>query len=90
MPLKSEHAAAEIEKLYNEKPAQYSEDIPAIPAIQRRAESGRDPRRGARRPRKWLARKRVGEKGHPGRIPHGRIVDMSIDRARQPFFDKST
>ena len=37
-----------------------------------------------------LARERLGQAGHPARLPLRRLVDMSADHGRWPFFDKDT
>ncbi len=82
----------EIERLYDEKPAAYSEDDfqafeefrRALNAgVVRAAEPAPDSRTG------WRVNPWV-KKGILLGFRMGGIVDMSIDAARQPYFDKST
>ena len=74
------------------KPAEYTEDhFRAVRRFKRRAERGRDPRGGARsvQPTGWRVNGWV-KKGILLGFRMGAIVDMSVDPARQPCFDKAT
>ncbi len=82
----------EIERLYDERPAAYSEDdFQAFEEFRRALNAGvvraAEPCPGTRtgwRVNTWV------KKGILLGFRMGGIVDMSIDAARQPYFDKST
>ncbi|MBZ5585169.1 MAG: 2,3,4,5-tetrahydropyridine-2,6-dicarboxylate N-succinyltransferase [Acidobacteriia bacterium] len=83
---------AEIERLYDEKPAAYSDADCRVfdefrralnAGVVRAAEPAADTRTG------WRVNQWV-KKGILLGFRIGDVVDMSIDAARQPFFDKST
>jgi 2,3,4,5-tetrahydropyridine-2-carboxylate N-succinyltransferase len=83
---------AEIERLFDEKPASYSEDDFRVfgefkralnEGVVRAAELDSSSRTG------WRVNTWV-KKGILLGFRMGGIIDMSIDAARQPFFDKST
>jgi 2,3,4,5-tetrahydropyridine-2-carboxylate N-succinyltransferase len=83
---------AEIERLYDQKPASYSEaDFRVFEEFRRALNAGgvraAEPCPGA--PTGWRVNAWV-KKGILLGFRMGGIVDMSIDAARQPFFDKST
>ncbi len=82
----------EIERLYNEKPPSYSEaDFRLFEEFRRALNTGEvraaEPCKDA--PTGWRVNQWV-KKGILLGFRMGGIVDMSIDVARQPFFDKST
>jgi 2,3,4,5-tetrahydropyridine-2-carboxylate N-succinyltransferase len=82
----------EIERLYDERPPSYSEsDFRLFEEFRRALNTGAvraaEPCPGA--PTGWRVNKWV-KKGILLGFRMGGIVDMSIDTARQPFFDKST
>ncbi len=64
----------EIEKLFDEKPATYTEEHFALfQRFKQALNRGRDPLGRAGRVRaQRLARERLGEERHPARLPHGR------------------
>jgi 2,3,4,5-tetrahydropyridine-2-carboxylate N-succinyltransferase len=83
---------AEIEKLFAEKPAQYTEDHfalfqrfkDALNAGTVRAAEPDESAKSSWRVNEWV------KKGVLVGFRMGTVVDMSIDRARQPMFDKAT
>ncbi len=76
---------AEIERLFDEKPAAYTDDHFRLFAEFKAAlNEGRDPRRRAgRRLAHRLARQRLGQERHPARLPHGRR-GRHVDRREPP------
>jgi 2,3,4,5-tetrahydropyridine-2-carboxylate N-succinyltransferase len=83
---------AEIERLYQEKPAQYTEEHRQLFAAFKEALNegrARAAEPDAASPTGWRVNAWV-KKGILLGFRIGGIVDMSIDSARQPFFDKST
>ena len=78
-------------KSFDNKPAKYTEEhFRSFRRFQARPEQRRDPRRRARSLlQDRLARERLGEEGHSrSAFAWARIVDMSIDPARQPLLIK--
>jgi 2,3,4,5-tetrahydropyridine-2-carboxylate N-succinyltransferase len=83
---------AEIERLFHEKPAQYRDQDFALfqrfkDALNSGAVRAAEPEPSARsgwRVNEWV------KKGVLVGFRMGAVVDMSIDRARQPMFDKAT
>jgi 2,3,4,5-tetrahydropyridine-2-carboxylate N-succinyltransferase len=83
---------AEIERLFEEKPEQYTEDHFRLfesfkEALNRGEARAAEPDAGARigwRVNAWV------KKGVLLGFRMGKLVDMSVDAERQPFFDKST
>ena len=83
---------AEIERLYDERPASYSEaDFEVFAAFRDALDEGRvraaEPCPGT--PTGWRVNAWV-KKGILLGFRMGGVVDMSLDAARQPYFDKST
>ena len=82
----------EIEKLYDEKPSTYTEDHFALFARFKEALNSGEARAAepdATAPSGWRVNAWV-KKGLLLGFRMGAVVDMSVDRVRQPFFDKAT
>src|SRR5215510_3853341 len=82
----------EIEQLFDNKPSVYSEEHFALFARFKQALNAgaiRSAEPDASSPRGWCVNAWV-KKGLLVGFRMGSIVDMSVDAARQPFFDKAT